>query len=155
MSHGGLRPGAGRPKGAKNRGATLTKNTPNRLERIKERALEDGKILPLDWFMGVLNDPDATDDERTEAAKYGAPYLHPRLEAVAFQGLPGQKTHEEALAELDALDFEADNPKTINHDPPLPEIEPRRAGIRGGMTEQSRRETPDVTGRTEDQGEAA
>ncbi len=155
MSHGGLRSGAGRPKGAKNKGATLTKNTPSRLERIKERALEDGKILPLDWFMGVLNDPDATDDERTEAARYGAPYLHPRLEAVAFQGLPGEKTHEEALTELDALAFEADNPKTINHDPPSPETEIRQADTRGGMTEQPRRETPDVTGRTEDQGEAA
>ena len=135
MPRGGPRPGAGRPKGAKNKGATLTKNTPSRLERIKERALEDGKILPLDWFMGVLNDPEATDDERTEAAKCGAPYCHPRLEAVAFQGLPGQQTHEESLAELDALAFEADNPKTINHDP--------------------QRKPPDVTGRTEDQGEAA
>ncbi len=155
MPHGGARPGAGRPRGAKNKGATLTKNTPSRLERIKARALEDGKILPLDWFMGVLNDPDATDDERTEAARYGAPYLHPRLEAVAFQGQVTHKTHEEALAELDALAFEADNLKTINHDPPSPETEIRRADTRGGMTEQPRRETPDVTGRTEDQGEAA
>ncbi len=155
MSHGGARPGAGRPKGAKNKGATLTKNTPNRLERIKERALEDGKILPLDWFVGVLNEPEATDEERMEAAKAGAPYMHPRLEAIAFQGQVTHKTHEEALAELDALAFEADNPKTINHDPPLPETEIRRADTRGGMTEQPRREMPGVTGRTADQGEAA
>ncbi len=70
-----------------------------------------------------------------EAAKAGAPYMSPRLEAVAFRGLPGQQTHEEALVELDALAFEADNPKTINHDP--------------------QREPPDVTRGTTDQGEAA
>ncbi len=139
MSHGGLRPGAGRPKGAKNRGATLTKNTPNRLERIKERALEDGKILPLDWFMGVLNDPDATDDERTEAAKAGAPFMHPRLEAVAFKDQTGRLTHEQALIEMNERAFEDDQPKTINHD------------AEGGMAEQPQKDILGVTGRTADQ----
>ena len=143
MPRGGARPGAGRPRGSKNKGATLTTTTPSRFERIRQRALDDGKILPLDWFMGVLNDPDATDDERTEAAKAGAPFMHPRLEAVAFQGLPGQKTHEEALDELDDLDFEANNPKTINHDTP------------GGMTEQPRRELSGVTEGAADTEEAA
>lgn len=155
MGHGGKRPGAGRPKGSKTKGATLTKNTPSRLERIKQRAKDDGKILPLDWFLGILNDPDATDDERTEAAKAGAPFLHARLEAVAFQGLPGHQTHEEALVELDALDPEAGDPKIIDHDPPSPETELQRAGTPGGMTEQPRRELPGVTGGTADTEAAA
>ncbi len=153
--HGGSRLGAGRPRGSKNKSAALMKSAPTRFERIRHRAKEDNKVLPLDWFLGILNDPDATDDERTEAARYGAPYLHPRLEAVAFQGQINQKTHEQALTELDALAFEADNPKTINHDPPSPETEIRRADTRGGTTEQPQKETPGVTGRTKDQGAAA
>ena len=153
--HGGSRLGAGRPRGSKNKSAALRRSAPTRFERIRHRAKEDNKVLPLDWFLGILNDPDATDDERTEAARYGAPYLHPRLEAVAFQGLPGEKSHEEALVELDTLDFEANNPKTINHGPPLPETEPRRADAQGGTAEQPQKDILGVTGRTADQEEAA
>ncbi len=155
MPRGGTRPGAGRPKGSKTNGATLTKNTPSRLERIKRRAKDDGKILPLDYFMGLLNDPDATDDEHMEAAKAGAPFMHARLEAIAHQLVPGQKTHEEELIEMDALAFEADNPKTIDHEPTLPEPEIQRADTQGGMAEQPTKELLSVNENTEDQGEAA
>lgn len=140
MPRGGARPGAGRPKGSKTNGATLTKNTPSRLERIKQRAKDDGKILPLDWFMGVLNDPDATDDERTEAAKAGAPYVHARAEPG--QGQPDGLTHEEALLEIERRAHEGLHPTTINHD------------AQGGMADQPPEELLGVTGRTADQGEA-
>ncbi len=155
MPRGGARPGAGRPKGSKNKGATLTTTTPRRFERIKRRALRDGKILPLDWFMGILNDPDATDDERTEAARYGAPFMHPRLEAVAFQDQTGRLTHEQALVELDSLGDEDPPPKTVTPALPSPEKVVHRADTLGEMTEQPRKETPGVTGRTEDQEPAA
>ncbi len=138
MPRGGARPGAGRPRGSKNKGVTLTTTTPSRFERIRQRALDDGKILPLDWFMGILNDPDATDDERTEAARYGAPFLHPRLEAVAFKDQTGRLTHEQALIEMNERAFEDDQPKTITHD--------AREGL-----EQPEKDILGVTGRTENQ----
>lgn len=155
MPRGGARPGAGRPKGSKTKGATLTTATPGRFERIKQRALDDGKILPLDWFMGILNDPDATDDERTEAARYGAPFMHPRLEAVAFQDQTGRLTHEQALVELDSLGDEDPPPKTVPPALPSPEKVVHRADTLGKMTEQPRRETPGVTGRKANQEAAA
>ncbi len=150
MPRGGARPGAGRPRGSKNKGATLTTTTPSRFERIRQRALDDGKILPLDWFMGILNDPDATDDERTEAAKAGAPFMHPRLEAVAFKDQTGRLTHEQALIEMNERAFEGDPPKTINHDPSPAQPEPRRADTQGGL-EQPEKDILGVTGRTENQ----
>ncbi len=118
---GGKRPGAGRPKGA-----SVRKN-PKRLERIKQRALEEGKIVPLDYFMGVLNDPEATDDERMEAAKAGAPYMHPRLQAVAFSGDAPHKTHEQRLLELDALAQERTataETDPVPHEPRFPNQRP-------------------------------
>ncbi len=136
MPRGGARPGAGRPRGSKNKGATLTTATPSRFERIRQRALDDGKILPLDWFMGILNDPDATDDERTEAAKAGAPFMHPRAEPG--QGQPGSMTHEEALLEIERRAHEGLHPTIINHD------------VQGGMAEQPK-DILGVTGRTENQ----
>lgn len=155
MPRGGARPGAGRPKGSKTKGATLTKNASNRFERIKQRALDDGKILPLDWFMGILNDPDATDDERTEAARYGAPFMHPRLEAVAFQDQTGRLTHEQALVELDSLGDEDPLPKTATPALPSPETAAEWEDAQGGMAEQPRKETPGVTGRKANQEAAA
>ncbi len=155
MPRGGARPGAGRPKGSKTKGATLTTATPGRFERIKQRALDDGKILPLDWFMGILNDPDATDDERTEAAKYGAPFMHPRLEAIAFQDQTGRLTHEQALVELDSLGDEDPPPKTVTPALPSPETAAEREDTRGGMAEQPQKDILGVTGRKADQEAAA
>ena len=136
--HGGSRPGAGRPRGSKNKGAALTKTAPNRLERFKQRAQDDGKILPLDYFMGLLNDPEATDDERMEAAKAGAPFMHPR--ADPGQGQLGSMTHEEALLEIARRAHEELHPTIINHD------------AQGGMAEQPQKDILGVTRGNEDQG---
>ncbi len=144
MPRGGARPGAGRPKGSKDsKPRRISVRTLEDVERVKAQCVNEGRILPLALFMDVLNDVEKDLPLRLEVAKAAAPYLHPRLEAIAFQGQVTHKSHEEALAELDALAFGADSPKTIDHDPPLPQ------------TEQPRKEPPGVTGGTKDQGEAA
>ena len=51
---------------------------------------------------------EADDAARMEAAKAAAPYMHPRLQAVAFSGDVNHKTHEQRLIELDALGSETD-----------------------------------------------
>ena len=75
---GGSRPGAGRPRGA------ATKRT----REIADRAVADG-VLPLEYMLGVMRDPAAEPSRRDEMAKTAAPYLHPRLSAVAYSGPEG------------------------------------------------------------------
>jgi hypothetical protein len=68
MSHGGARNGAGRKKGA------ATKIT----EKAREAAAEGG-IMPLDYMLDILRNEELTRDERMDAAKAAAPYLHAKL----------------------------------------------------------------------------
>jgi len=104
MPRGGARQGAGRPKGSKDsKPRKITVRTLDDVKRVKARAMNEGKILPLDLFMDVLNDTEADDAARMEAAKAAAPYMHPRLQAVAFSGGVTHKTREQSLIELDAL----------------------------------------------------
>jgi hypothetical protein len=71
MALGGKRPGAGRPKGSRNR----------RTAELVEAAQKSG-ILPLDFLLSVMRDKNAPRDVRIEAAKAAAPYLHARLNSV-------------------------------------------------------------------------
>jgi hypothetical protein len=68
---GGKRPGAGRPKGCKNR------KTEERLEHLK--LLAAAGITPLEYMLATLRDPKEEPDRRLDAAKSAAPYVHPRL----------------------------------------------------------------------------
>lgn len=68
---GGKRPGAGRPKGVKNR------KTEERLEHLKQLAAAG--ITPLEYMLSVMRDPEQLADARLDAAKSAAPYVHPRL----------------------------------------------------------------------------
>lgn len=71
MPRGGARTGAGRKPSA------LTKRT----REIAEQAVEGG-ITPLDYMLERLRDENASPDDRFEAAKAAAPYIHPRLAAI-------------------------------------------------------------------------
>ena len=85
---GGVRPGAGRPKGA------TTKKT----REIAEAALKGG-VSPLEYMLKVMRaavpaNADALTlvrarELRFEAAKAAAPYIHPRLNAVEHTGKGG------------------------------------------------------------------
>ena len=78
MARGGARKGAGRPKGA-----STTKT-----REIADRAVAEG-LTPIDFMLTLMRD-DANDVAmRFEAAKAAAPYIHPKLAAVAHTGADG------------------------------------------------------------------
>ena len=71
MAHGGSRAGAGRKPGA----ATKLNQS------ARQQALEGG-ISPLDYMLGLLRNEDNSTEDRFEAAKAAAPYVHARLASV-------------------------------------------------------------------------
>jgi len=89
MARGGKRPGAGRPAGA------VTKKT----REIAEKATASG-LTPLEYMLSILRDEQASPDDRFEAAKSAAPYVHAKLSAVTMDANISM-THEDALNELD------------------------------------------------------
>lgn len=59
----------------------------------------DAALMPLDYMLQVLRDPEASPAERKWAAEKAAPYLHPRLQTIEHSGATLQ-SHEDALEEL-------------------------------------------------------
>lgn len=45
-----------------------------------------GGISPLEYLLSVMRDEDLPRDERVDAAKAAAPYLHARLNATTIAG---------------------------------------------------------------------
>lgn len=88
MKHGGRRPGAGRPKGAKD-------NTGSRAARIEltkqiaEKAAKEG-VMPLEVMLTAMrqawNEQDR--DKAVSYAEKAAPYLHAKLAAVEHSSDP-------------------------------------------------------------------
>ena len=119
MPRGGARQGAGRPRGKTNAPSMQTLKTQiadlQAKAKARAEADADGNLLPLPYFLNILNDPEADEGMRFAAAKEAAPYLHPRLQATMLKDMTGTLTHEQRLAELDAA---CSAPKTIDHDTP-------------------------------------
>ena len=63
------------------------------------QAAGSGALLPLDYMLQVLRDPEASPAERKWAAEKAAPYLHPRLQTIEHSGT-AQLRHEDALEDL-------------------------------------------------------
>lgn len=74
MPRGGKRPGAGKPKGAKNK---LTQGKEGALEQAKA-VLGDG-LDPLTYMLQVMRSDAVEVDTRLEAAKSAAPYVHKKM----------------------------------------------------------------------------
>ena len=71
MARGGARPGSGRPKGQRNR------------PKIHQVVVPDSSgILPIEWMLAVLRDPEAEQSRRDMMAREAAPYVHARLSAA-------------------------------------------------------------------------
>ena len=71
MSHGGARKGAGKPKGT----------TAKIDAEIREQALATG-ISPLDYMLDLLRNTELAWQDRFEAAKAAAPYVHAKLSST-------------------------------------------------------------------------
>ena len=85
----------GRKKGAPNQRTTFAR-------RVADLAAQS-ENTPLDYLLSVMRDAEASAEQRLEAAKAAAPYVHPKLSAIEHGGSLGvhQMTHEEWLASLD------------------------------------------------------
>ena len=68
-NHGGKREGAGRPIGSK------SKKPWKGMQELAEKH----NTSPLDYMLGVLNNPMSSPDKKLYAAEKAAPYIHPRL----------------------------------------------------------------------------
>jgi hypothetical protein len=88
MPRGGFRPGAGRPRGAR-----------NKLTVLKEVANRFG-TTPLEYLLGVMRDQTLPDAVRILAAKAALPYCTPRLAAVRVCEDGHGLTHEEWVRRL-------------------------------------------------------
>ena len=86
---GGARPGAGRPKGTRNKAST---------RQIRE--LREKGMTPLDYLTSIYTDPKADEKLRIDAAKAAAPYVHAKLSNVEMNSNVTVRSHEEWLNEL-------------------------------------------------------
>lgn len=75
MAKGGAREGAGRKPGSPN------KRTAETIAKV-----EASGLMPLDYMLSVLRDEDAPREDRMEAAKNAAPYVHAKLSSVQHSG---------------------------------------------------------------------
>jgi hypothetical protein len=69
MPSGGRRENSGRPKGSTN-------------VRHRVKVEDNDRLMPVEWMLAVLRDPETEELRRDRMAEIAAPYLHPRL-AVA------------------------------------------------------------------------
>jgi hypothetical protein len=92
MRKGGKRPGAGRPKGARNKRTVET-----------AKAIEASGMSPLDYMISLMRDETREVALRLDAAKSAAPYVHSRLasQELTIRNPDDEKTEEELLAELE------------------------------------------------------
>lgn len=70
--HGGRRAGSGRKAGS------VTLKTRAKAEEIAA----DGGLQPLDYMLSVLRNEELSHEDRMDAAKSAAPYIHAKLAAV-------------------------------------------------------------------------
>ncbi|MEO8466256.1 MAG: hypothetical protein ABI640_13005 [Gammaproteobacteria bacterium] len=80
MARGGYRPGAGRPKGTKNRPkVSAAPASPSTAQPgPAAAAASDGGTTPLDYMLKVMRDPEIDEARRDKMAIAAAPFLHPR-----------------------------------------------------------------------------
>ena len=106
MPSGGARPGAGRPKGSRNK----------RTEANRRRAAKDGDT-PLEFLLKVMRDEGQEFTARMEAAKSAAPYCHPKLVAskIEINDESVKRLHDLFTMPDDQLQKELDELNQLRH----------------------------------------
>lgn len=96
MAKGGYRPGAGRPKGAKN----ISKESKTGIPRDIQKAARKSGLTPLDYMLTVMNDEKSDDNRRDRMAVAAAPFVHAKAEAAdASKKAQRQATAEKSASE--------------------------------------------------------
>lgn len=86
---GGARPGAGRPKGSKNK----------RTLELQAEIAESG-LTPLEFMTEVYRNKNNPMDMRLDAAKAAAPYVHAKLANIEVTGKDGAPIETVTRVEL-------------------------------------------------------
>lgn len=86
---GGKRPGAGRKAGA-----------PNKATAARQEAVEASGLTPLNYMLSIMRDETAAKEDRFEAAKAAAPYVHPKLASVDHQSSDGSMSPKPSTIEF-------------------------------------------------------
>ena len=90
MARGGYRPGAGRPRKEAGK-APVIKNENDAGKPRKSL----GGLSPLEYMLGVMNDPEQDGQRRDKMAIAAAPYVHGKAADTA----PGKKEQKQEAAE--------------------------------------------------------
>lgn len=94
----------GKPRGGARRGSGRKKGAIGKARQQAQAAAKRAGVTPLDYMLAVMNRPGKdpkTLARRDAMAVAAAPYVHPKLAAIEHSGNIGNKTHEEALDELE------------------------------------------------------
>lgn len=73
------------------------KGSRNRITKARLEAAESSGILPLDYMLAVMRDPNADEKRRDEMARAAAPYLHAKLQAIEHSGPNGGPVEVRAI----------------------------------------------------------
>ena len=92
-NRGGSRPNAGRKPGAINKATA----------KARQMAEETGE-MPLAFMLARMRDPEAPMEDRMDAAKAAAPYVHSKLSSVDHQSSDGTMSPSPTVVEFVAPD---------------------------------------------------
>lgn len=73
-------------KGGKREGAGRKAGIPNKRTAAVQKAVEESGLTPLQYLLSVMRDELNELKERKDAAIAAAPYVHPKLSSIEFQG---------------------------------------------------------------------
>lgn len=73
------------------------KGTPNKATAAKAEAIAKSGLTPMDFLLGVMRDQNAELENRLDAAKAVAPYVHPKLAPVDSKDGGSQKLRLEVV----------------------------------------------------------
>jgi hypothetical protein len=88
------------PRGGKREGAGRKPGVPNIKTKELVEKVEASGLTPLNYMLSILRDEALSREERFEAAKAAAPFVHAKLAAVEHSG-GLNLSHEDALDEFD------------------------------------------------------
>ncbi|WP_018900409.1 hypothetical protein [Rhizobium sp. 2MFCol3.1] len=76
------------------------KGTPNKASAERQKKIIQSGLTPLDFMLSILRDETKPTEDRFEAAKAAAPYVHPKLSNVDHQSSDGSMTPKPTTIEF-------------------------------------------------------
>lgn len=96
MARGGVRPGAGRPKGA------VSMKRAQAMKEAQEMADASGSKTPLEYMLAVMNDDRADEVRRDRMAMAAAPFVHARAGEQGKKDAAGEAAKKAASGKFGA-----------------------------------------------------